>query len=79
MFGKLSLATMERMEPEELNQAREPRAEAGAAVPLRRGPSLPETQRMKGREALTQVIVIQQGQVTGAARGGLRRKRSCVA
>lgn len=42
-----SLAAMERMEPEELNQVREPSGE----VPLRRGPSPPETQRMEGRGA----------------------------
>ena len=41
---------MKRMEPEALNQAREPSAEAGAAVPLGRDSSLPETQRMEGRE-----------------------------
>lgn len=50
MFRKIFLATMRRMEPEELNQAREPSAEAGAAVPLGRESSLPETQRMEGRE-----------------------------
>lgn len=41
---------MKRMEPEELNQAREPSAEAGAAVSLGRDSSLLETQRMEGRE-----------------------------
>lgn len=41
---------MKRMEPEALNQARERSAEAGAAVPLGRDSSLPETQRMEGRE-----------------------------
>lgn len=50
MFRKIFLATMKRMEPEELNQAREPSVEAGAAVPLGRESSLPETQRMEGRE-----------------------------
>ena len=50
VFRKIFLATMKRMEPEELNQAREPSAEAGAAVPLGRESSLPETQRMEGRE-----------------------------
>lgn len=59
MFGKITLATIERMKQEELNQSSEPSAEAGAATPLRRGPSLPEAQRMEGREAHTQVIVIE--------------------
>lgn len=80
VFRKICLATMKRMEPEELNQAREPSAEAGASVPLGRDSSLPETRGWRGgREALTQVIVTQPGQMTGAARGGLRRKRLCVA
>ena len=50
VFRKIFLATMRRMEPEELNQARELSVEAGAAVPFRREASLPETQRVEGRE-----------------------------